>query len=87
VVQQQGVAVGCRLGDLGRAQRAAGAADVLDDHGLVEQVARHLAQHLGQVARHLVGGAAGGERHDDGDGLVGVGGQNMHAWQLHGPFT
>jgi hypothetical protein len=72
VVQQEGVAVGGRLGHLGRTQRAAGTAHVLDDDGLVAQT---LAQHFGQVACHLVGGAAGGEGHDDGDGLLGVGGQ------------
>ena len=72
VVQQQRVAVGRGLGHLGGAQRAAGAADVFDDDGLAAQ---RLAQRLGQVARHLVGGPAGRERHDDGDRLVGVSAQ------------
>ena len=67
VVQQQGVAVGGGLGDLVRADRAAGAGGVVDHD---DRAAQGLAHGFGQVARHAVGGAAGGERHDDGDGLV-----------------
>jgi len=38
VVQQQGVAVGLGLGRLQRAHRAAGAADILYDHSLVQLI-------------------------------------------------
>ena len=69
VVQQQRVAVGRGARDLGGAERAAGAADVLDDHRLA---AERLAHRLGEVARDLVGRAAGGERDDDRDRLVGI---------------
>jgi hypothetical protein len=68
VGQQQGVAIRCRLRHLGGTQRAAGAADVLHDERRVQR----LAHRFGEVARHLVGGAAGREGHDDGDRLVGV---------------
>ena len=63
MVQQQRVAVGVGLGDPAGAERAAGAADILDDH-LLAQRPRH---RLGDQTGHGVGRAAGGEGHDDGD--------------------
>ena len=48
--------------------RAAGAADVLDHQRLAERLA-HL---LGDDARDHVARAAGRERHDHGDGAVGI---------------
>ena len=57
------------LGDLGGAQRAAGAADVLDDDRLLQMLAHRDCE----VTRHLVGRAAGREGHHDGDRLVRVG--------------
>jgi hypothetical protein len=70
VVDEQRVAVGCRLGDLGGAQRSAGATDVVDDDGLALELLR---QRDTEVAGDLVGGTAGSKRHDDADGLVGIG--------------
>ena len=71
------------------AQRATRAAHVLDHD---RRVAQRLAQRLGQVARDLVGRAAGREGHDDGDRLVrvgegrgrGEGGQHGRHQALHG---
>ena len=63
VVEKEGVAVGRGLRDLGGAESAAGAADVLH-HDLL---AEHLRHRLGDEAGHGVGGAARRERHDDGD--------------------
>jgi hypothetical protein len=71
VVQQQRVAIRRGLGDLVGAQRAADAADVLDDDG----AAQRLAQRFGEVPGDLVGRAPGGEGHDERDGFVGVFGQ------------
>ena len=63
VVHQDGVAVGRRVGDLGRGERAAGAGDVLHDD-LLAELRRH---RLGDQPGDGVGRAAGGEGHDDGD--------------------
>jgi hypothetical protein len=57
------VAVGRRAEQAGDANRAAGAAHVLDDHGLTER----RPHALGNDARDDVGDAAGCERHDHGD--------------------
>ena len=62
--REQGVAVRVRGGHPRAADRAARAANILDDHGLSEDFS-HL---LGHDARHDVTGAAGGERHDHCDG-------------------
>ena len=69
VADRDRVAVGRGLGDAGHARGAAGAADVLD-HQLLAQRARHV---LADDAGDDVGRPARGERHDHGDGLVGVG--------------
>ena len=55
---EQGVAVRRGAGDAGRADRAAGAADILDHQGLAE----HLAHLLGDDARHHITRAARRER-------------------------
>jgi len=58
-------------GHEGGADGAGGAGLVLDDHG---GVATELLTHLaGELAGDQVGGAAGREGHDQGDGLVGPG--------------
>ncbi|MNT59952.1 hypothetical protein D3C72_1975030 [compost metagenome] len=64
--QQQGVAVGCGLGRLGRAQGAARAGLVVH-HQLLAQVGRHA---LGDHAGHQVGRAAGWEGHDHPHGAI-----------------
>ena len=72
MVHQQGVAVGVGFGDAGGAERAAGAADILDDD-LLTQVFGH---RLGDQTPDRVGRAAGGERDDHGDralGIIGLG--------------
>jgi hypothetical protein len=66
VMQQDGVAIGWRLGDLVGADGTAGAAGVVDH----DAHAQWLAHGFGQIPRDAVGGAAGGEGHDDGDGAV-----------------
>ena len=48
--------------------RAAGAADILDHHGLAE----HLAHVLGHDARDDIARAAGREGDDDGDRVGGI---------------
>ena len=63
---QDGVAVGRGACRQGRAHAAAGAALVLDDHGRAQGLAQRLRNH----ARQGVGIAAGGERHQIGDGLA-----------------
>src|SRR5262245_36390325 len=60
---EQRVAVGRRLRRLARAEYAAGAADILDDHRLTEP----LAQWLRDQPRNDVGRAAGHERNDQRD--------------------
>jgi len=64
VVHQDGVAVGSRLGDRVRADRAARPAAVLDHRGL----AQGLGHALRDQARDDVGRAARGERNDDAHG-------------------
>ena len=61
------VAVGRGVRELGQSDRAAGAADVLDHHGLLE-VRRHALRHR---AGQRVAGTAGRERHDQGERLGG----------------
>jgi len=60
---KNGVAVGCRAGDRGRAEVAAGSGAVLDDDGLAQQLAHLLADE----ARDDVGRAACRERDDQRD--------------------
>ncbi|SPA55714.1 protein of unknown function [Cupriavidus taiwanensis] len=60
-----GVPVRLAARDLGRANGAAGAGAVVDDHRLVQA----LAQALLRLARDLVDHAAGGKRHDQRDRL------------------
>jgi hypothetical protein len=62
------VAVGRRLGDLARADRAAGAAMVLDHDLLAER----LAHELGDAARQHVVAAAGRVRNDQRYWMVGI---------------
>ena len=66
VTELQGVAVGRRPHGLADGDRARGAGRVVDD----ELLAQFLAHALAHDARHHVGGATGGERHDDGDRLA-----------------
>ena len=65
---KQRIAVGCGSRDARAADRATGAADVLDDDGLAQDL-RHL---VGDDARHDVAGAAGRERHDHRDRPGGI---------------
>jgi hypothetical protein len=67
--EAQRVSIGSGARDLGDADRAAGAADILNDHLLAQRLAHALAED----ARQGVGGAAGRERHDHGDRLVRIG--------------
>jgi hypothetical protein len=55
--EQQGITIGCGLGDGGRADITARSGAVLDDHLLAELVAKLLSD----KARDDVGGAAGSE--------------------------
>ncbi len=64
----QGVAVRRAAGDEGAADRAAGAAAVLDHHRLADL----LAQRFGEDAADHVRGAAGREGHDQADRAVGI---------------
>ena len=66
---EHGVAVRCGLGHLRGGDHAAGAALVVHDHRLFGLVTHRLAQRT----RELVGGAARGKGHDEGDGFAGVG--------------
>src|SRR5262245_35051834 len=61
---EQCVSVGMRRRHARTADRAATAADVLDDQGL----AKNLSHPLGDAARHHVARTAGGERHHHSDG-------------------
>ena len=61
-----GVAIGRGARDAGHADRAAGAAGIVDDHGLAER----LAHRFGNETRHRVGRTARGRGHNKGDGLV-----------------
>ena len=65
---QQRVAVGLGVLDLHGADRARGAALVVDDHGLAEL----LGQLVGEHAADDVGRPAGRERHDEADGTIGI---------------
>ena len=69
MVEQQRVAVGLGLGDLHRADRAAGTGDVLHHHRLVEPRLQAFGQHAAQE----VAAAARRVGHDQGDRLAGVG--------------
>jgi hypothetical protein len=76
----EGVAVGRRAKQAGDADGAAGAAHILDDHGLAERLVHALAHD----ARHDIGHTARRERHDHRDrprrislrGHAGQGGQH-----------
>ena len=68
MVQQQGVAVGLRLGDAVGAERAAGPGDILDD----DLLPQHRAHRLRHQARDRVGRPAGREGNHDRDDLGGV---------------
>ncbi|MNR02761.1 hypothetical protein D3C85_1186260 [compost metagenome] len=57
------VAIGCGLGDLGRAQRARRAGPVFDDDGLAQVLGHGFPE---RASRH-VGGSAGGEGNDESD--------------------
>ena len=67
--EQDGVAVGRRLGERIGREIAAGAGAVLHHHRLVELLAELVAEEPGDG----IDGAAGRERHDDADGPVGIG--------------
>src|SRR6516164_1729334 len=65
---EQGVAVGCHLGDARGRDRGIGAGLVFDHHRLVP----HLAQALAGDAHEDIGRSARRERHDDADGSIGI---------------
>ena len=67
VVQQHRIAVSGGLGHLVGADRAARAGCVVDHDGAAPE---RLAHGFGQIPRDPVGRSAGGERHDDRDGLA-----------------
>ena len=69
VAEHQGMAVGRGTADELARDRTVGACPVVDDHRLAEQ----RPELLGDGARHRVVAATGRGRHDDRDGLVGVG--------------
>jgi hypothetical protein len=69
MVEQQRVAIRLGLGDLHRADRAAGAGDVLDHHRLFEP----RLYPVGQDAAQEVAAAARRIGHDQGDRLARVG--------------
>ena len=64
--EQQGVAIGARLGGLGRADGAARARAVVN-HQRLAQLLRHLLRHH---AGDQIGGTAGRKRHDDADRAI-----------------
>ena len=68
IAQKDGVTVGRTLGDRAAADRAAGAAAVVDH----DRLAKRLAHLVGDDARDDGGAAAGRERHHQGDGTVGI---------------
>ncbi len=71
MVEQQRVAVRRGLGHAARAERAAGTADIFD-HDLLAEI---LAHALRDEAGHGIGRAACRERHDHGDGALGIFGE------------
>ena len=71
VRQQQGVAVGARMGRRLHADDAAGAAAIVDHDGGAEVRRQRLAEH----ARHGIDRAARRERHDEADRALGIGGR------------
>jgi hypothetical protein len=73
-VDQQRVAVGRCLGDVVRADHRVGAGAILDHDALTP--ARRQA--LADLARQRVDRAAGRERHDDVDRMIGIGGARRH---------
>ena len=86
MVEEQGVAVGLRLGDPPGAERAAGTTDILDDHAL----AKVGAHRLSNQARDGVTRAACGRRDQHGDRPVWIGalrrrrtGENCRRWREH----
>jgi hypothetical protein len=68
--------LGGGLGRLVDADRAATAADILDDELLAERLAHALAQDTGQS----VGRTARRERHDHGNRLAGIGLRHGAGW-------
>ncbi len=78
-MQEQRVAVGLRLGDPRRTERAAGAAHVFDQH-LLAEIARHGFRH---EAGDGIGRTAGRKRHDDGDRAVGIALGHRHDGRKH----
>jgi hypothetical protein len=69
MAEADGVAVRGRVHGPRNADRTAGAGDVLDHDGLAERILHPLAED----AHHGIRGAAGGERHDHGDGAGRIG--------------
>ena len=69
VMEEQRIAVRLGVGDAAGAQRAAGAADILDDD-LLAEILRHGFR---DEARDRVGRAAGRKRHHNGDGAFRIG--------------
>jgi len=68
-MQQDGVAVGLSTGGLGGSDRASGAADIFDHDRLAQRVLHGILDD----ARGRVVGAARWERHQHGDGTIGIG--------------
>ena len=68
VVQEEGVTVGGCARHLACADGAARTYRVLHQHGLAQRLAHRYGDHAG----HHVGGATGGEGHDQADGFVGI---------------
>jgi hypothetical protein len=68
MVQQQRVAIRIGLGDAGGAERAAGAADILDNDLLLQRIGHR----LGDQTRHRIGRTTGREGDDDGDDARGI---------------
>jgi len=68
IVQQERVAVGCRLRDPVGANQGAAARDIFDNHVLLD----NLRHGLGHDPRRLIGGTTGGIGHDDRHRAAGI---------------
>jgi hypothetical protein len=68
-MQQDGVAVGLRTRGFGCTDHAASAAEVFDDDRLTQSFLHRILEN----ARSCVVGTAGRERHQHGDGAIGIG--------------